>query len=133
MVSFSDTDYEGIRLGHNHSIVLTLDIADRNIWKMLIENKFLVDVLFAHALNRMQLGDHKPEPPEEGTMYNVEHIIILIQEGIYLLVTFENPPPASLPHHQIPHHQYPISLQHDSLNTGTRKITSHNLENPSKG
>lgn len=92
LITFSDADYEGINPDHNQALVITLDIANHDVRKTLVDNGSSVDVLFAHTLNRMQLGSSRPEPSAEQPLYGFGHKAVPIQGIIHLPVLFGTEP-----------------------------------------
>ncbi|XP_074356310.1 uncharacterized protein LOC141696012 [Apium graveolens] len=56
VISFSNKDYEGVNPNHNAALVVTLDIFDNEVRRMLIDNGSSVNILFKHTVDRMQLG-----------------------------------------------------------------------------
>ncbi|XP_074347592.1 uncharacterized protein LOC141686456 [Apium graveolens] len=57
VISFSSKDYEGVNPHNNAALVVTLDIFDNEVRRMLIDNGSSVFyILFKHTVDRMQLG-----------------------------------------------------------------------------
>ncbi|XP_074356250.1 uncharacterized protein LOC141695949 [Apium graveolens] len=53
VISFSSNDYEGVITNHNEALVVTLDICDNEVRRMLIDNDSSVNILFKYIVDRM--------------------------------------------------------------------------------
>ncbi|XP_074352616.1 uncharacterized protein LOC141691757 [Apium graveolens] len=53
VISFSSKDYGGVNPHHNATLIVTLDIFDNEVRKMLIDNGSSVNILFKHTVDRM--------------------------------------------------------------------------------
>lgn len=69
VISFGDADYKGSNPYQSQALIITLDISNHDVKKTLVDNGSSVDVLFAHTLDRMQLGALKP-PADKQSLYN---------------------------------------------------------------
>lgn len=92
IITFSDADYKGINPDHNQALVITLDISNHDVKKTLVDNGSSVDVLFAHTLDRMQLGSLRLETSKEQSLYGFGHNVVPIQGIIHLPVIFGTEP-----------------------------------------
>ncbi|XP_074342670.1 uncharacterized protein LOC141680305 [Apium graveolens] len=62
VISFSDEDYApNIIRGHQDALVITAKIGTNTVKKILVDNGSSVDILYHHALARMDIGDRKLE------------------------------------------------------------------------
>ncbi|XP_074374473.1 uncharacterized protein LOC141714876 [Apium graveolens] len=53
VISFSSKDYEGVNHHNNATLVVTMDIFDNEVRRMLIDNGSSVNILFKHTMDRM--------------------------------------------------------------------------------
>lgn len=53
VISFSNKDFEGLDPYHNEALVISLDVADNDVKRIIIDNGSSVNILFHHTLNRM--------------------------------------------------------------------------------
>ncbi|XP_074342226.1 uncharacterized protein LOC141679695 [Apium graveolens] len=51
VISFSSKDYEGVNPHHNVALVVTLDIFDNEVQRMLTDNGSSVNILFKHTMD----------------------------------------------------------------------------------
>ncbi|XP_074324377.1 uncharacterized protein LOC141661293 [Apium graveolens] len=56
-ICFSYSDYEGLDPDHNLALVVTLDVANNEVKRFLVDNGSSANIVFEHTLNRMEL-DH---------------------------------------------------------------------------
>ncbi|XP_074362323.1 uncharacterized protein LOC141702555 [Apium graveolens] len=92
VISFSSKDYEGVNPHHNVALVVTLDIFDNEVRRMLIDNGSLVNILFKHTVDRMHLGSVHSNECREDPLYGFGHNLIPIQGTLYLPVIFGSAP-----------------------------------------
>ncbi|XP_074374387.1 uncharacterized protein LOC141714787 [Apium graveolens] len=60
VISFSDDDYSpDIIRGHQDALVITAKIGTNTVKKVLVDNGSSVDILYHHALARMDTGERK--------------------------------------------------------------------------
>ena len=90
-ISFSDEDYEGREPNHNEALVINSDVAGHDVHKMLVDNGYDVDIIFLHALNRMNIEPYKLEPSDQS-LYDFGHNAVQVDGIIRLLVTFGSKP-----------------------------------------
>ncbi|XP_074332245.1 uncharacterized protein LOC141670127 [Apium graveolens] len=88
VISFSSKDYEGVHPNHNETLVVTLDIFDNKVRRMLIDNSSLVNILFKHTMDQMKLGSLRSNECREDPLYGVENNLVPIQGSLYLQVIF---------------------------------------------
>lgn len=68
-ISFFDEDYVGIITPHEDALVITTSIADYTVNKILVDNGSSLDILYHHALNRVNLQGIHMEPCKEALLY----------------------------------------------------------------
>lgn len=56
VITFNNSDFEGLPPIHNEALVVSLDIMDNEVKRVLVDNDSSVNILFKHAMNIMQLG-----------------------------------------------------------------------------
>ncbi|XP_074328008.1 uncharacterized protein LOC141665921 [Apium graveolens] len=88
VISFSSKDYEGVNPHHNVALVVTLDIFDNEVRRMLIDNGSSVNIFFKHAVDRMQLGSVCSNECREDPLYGFRHNLVPIQGTLYIPVLF---------------------------------------------
>ncbi|KAL8133706.1 hypothetical protein AgCh_008952 [Apium graveolens] len=92
MISFSSKDYEGVNPNHNEALVITLDIFDNEVRRMLIDNGSSVNILFKHTVDRMKLGSVRLNECREDPLYGFGNNLVPIQGTLYLPVMFGSAP-----------------------------------------
>ncbi|XP_074337123.1 uncharacterized protein LOC141674297 [Apium graveolens] len=91
-IYFSYADCEGLDPDQNQALVVTLDVAENEVKRILVDNGSSANIVFEHTLNRMKLGHLRMNPFLEDPLYGFENSIISIQGVIYLPVTFGTTP-----------------------------------------
>ncbi|XP_074324398.1 uncharacterized protein LOC141661313 [Apium graveolens] len=84
VISFSNKDYEGVNPNNNEALVVTLDIFDNEVKRMLIDNGSLVNILFKHTVDRMQLGSVRSNGCREDPLYGFGNNLVSMQGTLYL-------------------------------------------------
>ncbi|KAL5579748.1 hypothetical protein UlMin_012190 [Ulmus minor] len=87
-IFFTEDEARGLWHPHTNAIVVTLRIAGRKVYRILVDNGSSADILFKSTLNRMNLIGAKIEPT---TSYNQirmherdqEHRAFLTNQGLY--------------------------------------------------
>ncbi|XP_074373430.1 uncharacterized protein LOC141713754 [Apium graveolens] len=92
VISFSSKDYEGVNPNHNEALVVTLDIFDNEVRRMLINNGSSVNILFKHTVDRMKLGSVRSNECREDPLYGFGNNLVPIQGTLYLPVIFGSAP-----------------------------------------
>ncbi|XP_074378271.1 uncharacterized protein LOC141719792 [Apium graveolens] len=92
VISFSSKDYEGVNPNHNAALVVTLDIFDNEVRRMLIDNGSSVNIFFKHTVDQMQLGSVCSNDCREDPLYGFGHNLVPIQGTLYLPVIFGTAP-----------------------------------------
>ncbi|XP_074346155.1 uncharacterized protein LOC141684918 [Apium graveolens] len=88
VISFSNKDYKGVNPRHTAALVVTLDIFDNEVRRMLIDNGFSVNILFKHTVDRMQLRSILSNDCREDPLYGFGHNLVPIQGTLYIPVIF---------------------------------------------
>ncbi|GAV56975.1 hypothetical protein CFOL_v3_00514, partial [Cephalotus follicularis] len=55
VISFSETDYEGVRLPHDNSVVVTLMVELFTMKRILIDSGSSADILYKHAFDQLRI------------------------------------------------------------------------------
>ncbi|XP_074327950.1 uncharacterized protein LOC141665865 [Apium graveolens] len=92
VISFSNKDYEGVNPNHNEALVVTLDIFDNEVRRMLIDNGSSVNILFKYTVDRMKLGSVRSNECREDPLYGFGNNLVPIQGTLYLPVIFGSAP-----------------------------------------
>ncbi|GAV79063.1 hypothetical protein CFOL_v3_22528, partial [Cephalotus follicularis] len=85
IISFSDADYEGVRLSHDDPVVVTLQVELFTMKRILIDSRSSANILYKHAFDQLRIpADHlKPvKTPLVGLVGEMVHPL----ESIYFLV-----------------------------------------------
>ena len=73
-ITFNDDDFEGINPQHSEALVVSVEIANNIVKKVLIDNGSSVDILFMHCWERLKLEGYKLEEcPKEAPLYGFGH------------------------------------------------------------
>ncbi len=56
MVGFSDEDYVGVSLPHTDALVITLQVANHMIHKIIVDKKSSTDILYWSAFTHMDIN-----------------------------------------------------------------------------
>ena len=62
IITFSDSDLEGCQHPHDDSLVIRAVVANKTIYRVLIDNASSADIIFASTFDRMGIGREKLEP-----------------------------------------------------------------------
>ncbi|GAV77150.1 hypothetical protein CFOL_v3_20622 [Cephalotus follicularis] len=62
VISFSEADYEGIRLPHNDPIVVTLQVELFSMKRILIDSGSSADILYKHAFDQLRIPTDQLRP-----------------------------------------------------------------------
>jgi hypothetical protein len=62
VVGFSDEDYAGVSLPHTNATVVTLQVANHRIHRMVIDNGSSADILYWSAFQHMEISPEKVIP-----------------------------------------------------------------------
>ncbi|GAV59684.1 hypothetical protein CFOL_v3_03215, partial [Cephalotus follicularis] len=54
-ISFSEADYEGVRLPHDDLVVVTLQMALFTVKRILIDSGSSTDILYKHAFDQLRI------------------------------------------------------------------------------
>ncbi|XP_074341925.1 uncharacterized protein LOC141679322 [Apium graveolens] len=91
-IYFSYSDYEGLNPDHNQALVVTLDVANDEVKRILVDNGSSSNIVFEHTLNMMELGHLRMDPCLEDPLYGFGNIMIPIRGVIYLPIIFGTAP-----------------------------------------
>ena len=61
-ITFSDSDLEGFQHPHDDPLVIRAVVANKTVHRVLIDNESSVDIIFASAFDKMDIGREKLEP-----------------------------------------------------------------------
>ncbi|XP_074327876.1 uncharacterized protein LOC141665793 [Apium graveolens] len=91
-IYFSYSDYEGLNLDHNLALMVTLDVTNNEVKRILVDNGSSANIVFEHTLNMMELGHLRMDPCLEDPFYGFRNTMIPIRGVIYLPITFGTTP-----------------------------------------
>lgn len=82
MITFSDQDLEGIHTPHDDALVITADVNNHTITRMMVDSGSAVDVLFYSAFEKMGISAKELRPVSElfgftGNPVKPEGVIVL--------------------------------------------------------
>ncbi|XP_063938044.1 uncharacterized protein LOC135147920 [Daucus carota subsp. sativus] len=92
VISFSSKDFEGVTRGHNQALVVTLDITENEVRRILVDNGSSANILFKHTMDRMQLGNIRMNDYREDPLYGFGNSIVPVLGTLYLPVRFGTAP-----------------------------------------
>ncbi|XP_074360520.1 uncharacterized protein LOC141700723 [Apium graveolens] len=87
-----DSEIMGLDPGHNQALVVTLDVADNDVKRILVDNGSSTNIVFEHTLNRMKLSHLHMDPCLEDPLHDFRNSMIPIRGLIYLHVMFGTVP-----------------------------------------
>ncbi|GAV61698.1 hypothetical protein CFOL_v3_05224, partial [Cephalotus follicularis] len=61
-ISFSEADYEGVRLPHDDPVVVTLQVALFTMKRILIDSGSSADILYKHAFDQLRIPADQLKP-----------------------------------------------------------------------
>ncbi|XP_074327908.1 uncharacterized protein LOC141665823 [Apium graveolens] len=91
-IYFSYMDYEGLDPDHNQALMVTLDVADNEVKRILVDNGSFANIVFEHTLKRMKLRRLRMVSCLEDPLYGFGNSMIPIRRVIYLHITFGTAP-----------------------------------------
>ena len=113
-ITFSDDDFEGVNPHHTEALVVSVEIADNVVKKVLIDNGSSVDILFMHCWERLKLEGYKLEEcPKEAPLYGFGHNAVPIVGRVRLPLLFGKSPYGHVMLHEAICDQYALVIQHD--------------------
>ncbi|GAV62835.1 hypothetical protein CFOL_v3_06358, partial [Cephalotus follicularis] len=62
VISFSEEDYEGVRLPHDDPVVVTLMVELFTMKRILIDSRSLADILYKHAFDQLRIPVDQLKP-----------------------------------------------------------------------
>ncbi|XP_074327075.1 uncharacterized protein LOC141665018 [Apium graveolens] len=91
-IHFSYYDYEGLNPDHNLALVVTLDVINNEVKRIVVDNGSSANIVFEHTLKRMDLGHLRMDPRLEDPLYGFGNTMIPIWGIIYLPIIFGTAP-----------------------------------------
>ncbi|GAV79434.1 hypothetical protein CFOL_v3_22899, partial [Cephalotus follicularis] len=61
-ISFSEVDYEGVRLPHDDPVVVTLQVELLTMKRILIDSGSSTDILYKHAFDQLRIPAYQLRP-----------------------------------------------------------------------
>ena len=90
-ITFSNSDTEGYQHPHDGPLVIRAIVANKIVYRVLIGNGSLVDIIFALAFDKMGIGREKLEPVSAHLLgFSEEKVLPL--GSTQLVLTLGNPP-----------------------------------------
>ena len=90
-ITFSDSDMEGCQHPHDDPLVIKAVVANKTIYRVLVDNRSLADIIFALAFDKMGIGREKLEPVKAYLRgFSIERVLPL--GSIQLMLTLGDPP-----------------------------------------
>ena len=90
-ITFSDSDMEGCQHPHDDLLVVRAVIAKKIVYRVLVDNGSLADIIFASAFDKMGIGREKLEPVNAHLRgFYGERVLPL--GSIQLVLTLGDPP-----------------------------------------
>ncbi|GAV59354.1 hypothetical protein CFOL_v3_02885, partial [Cephalotus follicularis] len=62
VITFSEADYEGVRLPHDDAVVVTLLVELFTIKRILIDSGSSADILYEHAFDQLRIPTYQLKP-----------------------------------------------------------------------
>ena len=62
VISFTDDEARHLIHPHTDALVVTLNVANGRVFRILIDTRNFVDILFASAFRQMNMGGTTPQP-----------------------------------------------------------------------
>ncbi|XP_017237355.1 uncharacterized protein LOC108210538 [Daucus carota subsp. sativus] len=93
VVSFADNDFEGVNPDHNEALVVSIEIQNNIVKKVLVDNGSSVDVMFAHCWERMKLQGYELQAcPQGAPLYGLGYNTIPVMGTVRVPVVFGTSP-----------------------------------------
>ncbi|GAV72212.1 LOW QUALITY PROTEIN: hypothetical protein CFOL_v3_15701, partial [Cephalotus follicularis] len=77
VISFSEADYEGVRLPHDDLVVVTLQVALFTMKRILIDSGNSADILYKHAFDQLRIPADQLKPLKTPLVGFVGEMVIL--------------------------------------------------------
>lgn len=61
-ITFTDEETRGIHWPYDHALVISIILANKKVYRVLIDNKSSADILYAAAFDKMDIGREKLKP-----------------------------------------------------------------------
>lgn len=92
-ITFSEADFEGINPDNTEALVISIEIKENIVKKVLIDNGSSVDVIFTHCWERLKLeGSILEKCPEEAPLYGFGHSDVPVTGIVRLPILFGTAP-----------------------------------------
>ncbi|GAV60510.1 hypothetical protein CFOL_v3_04040, partial [Cephalotus follicularis] len=75
VISLSEVNYEGVRLPHDDSVVVTLQVELFTMKRILIDSGSLVDILYKHAFDKLRIPTDQLRPVKTPLMGSVGEMV----------------------------------------------------------
>ena len=90
-ITFSDSDLEGCQHPHDDPLVIKAVVANKTIYRVLVDNGSSADIIFSSAFDKMGIGREKLEPASTHLRgFSREKVLPL--GSIQLVLTLGDPP-----------------------------------------
>ena len=90
-ITFSEPDLEGCQHPHDDPLVIRVVVANKTVYKVLIDDGSSADIIFPSAFDKMGIGREKLEPMNAHLRgFSGERVLPL--GSVQLVVTLGNPP-----------------------------------------
>ena len=90
-ITFSDSDLEGRQHPHDDPLVVRAIVANKTVYRVLVNNRSSTDIIFASAFDKMGIGREKMEPVNTH-LWGVSGEKVLPLGSIQLVLTLGEPP-----------------------------------------
>ena len=91
IITFSDFDIEGCKHPHDDPLVIKTILANKTIYKVLVDNGSSSDIIFASAFDKMGIGRENLEPINTY-LRGLSGERVLPLGSVQLVLTLGNPP-----------------------------------------
>lgn len=96
-ITFTDEDFEGVDPDHNEALVVSVEIGNNIIKKVLVDNGSSVDVIFAHCWDRMKLQGYELKPcTDEAPLYGLGYNTVPVLGAVKVPILFGTFPNAQV-------------------------------------
>ena len=85
-IAFTDEDTQGVRFSHNDMVVISLNIANYDVHRILVDNESFIDVLYYDAFFKMSISDNHLGPMS-SPLVGFTGDTVLVEGMITLAVT----------------------------------------------
>ena len=108
-IAFSDSDLEGSQHPHDDPLVVRALVANKIVYRVLVDNGSSVDIIFASAFDKMGIGREKLDPRQHTSAG------VFLGKGITFRLDTSSAHPRRAPllggnNSKIPHYRRPLCL-----------------------